>query len=182
LEKFTDIPALSVNGFTATPRGLLIDPAISFDQWEAYGWGLQHVKKALHWCIGDWLNFGAERWPDRYAQAVGVTGLAEGTLRNYSYVARRVEPGNRRENVGFDVHFAVAPLEVEQQNKWLDKAESEGMTRQQIRSAISEGNGVSVIDGLFARIIRALDNAIQYAEGEDVDRLRMAQSILRDRT
>jgi len=41
--------------------------------WEAYGKGLRRAEAAIHWIIGDWLNYGERAYGEMYAQALEAT-------------------------------------------------------------------------------------------------------------
>jgi N6-adenosine-specific RNA methylase IME4 len=69
-----------------------------------------------------------------YAQAVDET--EERNWRNYKWVSAAVELSRRRDNLSFGHHQVVAPLNPEEQEYWLEEAETEGMTRNDLRHAI----------------------------------------------
>jgi N6-adenosine-specific RNA methylase IME4 len=54
-------------------------------------------------------------------------------------VASRVETSRRREVLSWSHHKEVAALEPAEQDAWLDRAEAEGWTRMDLRSAIKRG-------------------------------------------
>jgi hypothetical protein len=87
--------------------------------------------------LADWLCWGEDRIPD-YEQYVEVTGLSVQTMMNYLSVARAFE-GMPRLDVPFSVYEALAPTarrEPEAALTWLQTAEAEGMTGQQVRDAL----------------------------------------------
>jgi len=60
--------------------------------------------------IGDVLNFGYVKWGEKYTQALNQTGRAMSTLKNYSWVARRVAREKRMASLSFTHYKAVAGL------------------------------------------------------------------------
>src|SRR6185437_16632391 len=60
-------------------------------------------------------------------------GLDYQTLRNYAWVARQVELWRRREKLSFQHHAEVASLPPDQQDVWLDRAQTERWSRNQLR-------------------------------------------------
>ena len=82
------IPALSIEAFTATPTGLIVtDGDVPFEVWEAYGDALQRVGGAIHWVIGDWLNFGESQYGEKFSQALDETVFEYRTLQADKWVS-----------------------------------------------------------------------------------------------
>jgi hypothetical protein len=118
-------------------NALQIPDRITFDDWFTLGRQIKTVVDASAWWIGDWLYHGQETYPDRYAQALELLTLEYGTLRNYAYVSGRIDVSRRRDTLSFAHHATVAPFPVPEQERWLDRAEAEGLTRDQLRQAIA---------------------------------------------
>lgn len=122
---------------SVTATSLYLDPSTSYEAWEALGAMLGRLNHASAWLIGDWVDFGERAYGEKYAQAVEDTGLALQTLMNYASVARRVPPERRRATVPFSFHAVVAALDPAEQEKWLEKAEEEGLTRRNLEAAVT---------------------------------------------
>ncbi len=73
-----------------------------------------------------------------FAQAMDEIKLDYGTLRIYKYVSASVELSYRDDNLLWQHHRAVAPLEPEKQKYWLDKASELGWKVKDLRRAIKE--------------------------------------------
>lgn len=114
----------------------VLDPSLTMERYEELLRAAGRLKSASSFWIGDLILFGEARYGERYAQAINVTGLREGTLANYASVARQVAPSRRREALSFAHHEAVAKLEPADQDAWLGRAEDEGWTRDDLREAI----------------------------------------------
>ena len=117
----------------ATKTGLVLASDTTYDEWEGVGKILGQVEGAVHWWIGDWLNFGEAEWGEMYTQALDETGYANGTLRKDKYIAGRFELFRRRNNLPWSHHAEVADMEEEDQEILLDKAEKEGWSNQRLR-------------------------------------------------
>lgn len=130
------IPALSLEQFIATPKGLIVKGDVPFEAWAAYGQALQLVQEAVHWILGDWLQYGEERYGEKYAQALDATSFSYGTLRNDRWVASRIEPARRRDDLSWSHHQEVSSLEPEQQDFYLEEAERQGWSKRELREAI----------------------------------------------
>lgn len=101
---------------------LRIQGELSFDDWSGIGVWLEQADKAIQWWIGDWMNYGEERFGEQFAQAIEATGWAIATIRQYAWVCAKVPPKNRRPDLTFFHHREVADLPVDDQAAWLDKA------------------------------------------------------------
>lgn len=102
--------------------------------------GKKHAQAAM--MLGDLLRFGEDKFSETYADAIDATRdymrVAIQTLKNWQWIAGRITPSRRRENLSLAHHEAVARLEIEDQDKFLDLAESDGMNVRELRSAIRE--------------------------------------------
>jgi len=79
----------------------------------------------------------AERaYGEKYAQALDSTDWEYQTLRDAAWVAGRVEMSRRRDNLTWSHHREVAALDPDDQDGWLDRAEAEGWSRNELRRAI----------------------------------------------
>lgn len=124
--------------FVMTKTGAFVVKPASFDEWYAVFSWCQQASGAIQFWIGDLLEYGEKSYGEKYTQALEMTGYAEQTLMNASWVARSIHKSDRKENLSFAHHAEVAPLKPEDQRRWLDKAETEGMTRQQLRESIKQ--------------------------------------------
>jgi hypothetical protein len=119
-----------------TKRGIRFNESITFEQWENVGkfWG--EVRESKQFWIGDWSNAGEQKYGEKYAQAIDSTGYDYAVIANMRYVCSRVELSRRRENLSFEHHKEVAPLEPEQQTQWLNTAESENLNVKELRASV----------------------------------------------
>jgi hypothetical protein len=74
-------------------------------------------------------------------QVLDATQYAEQTLHNAKYVCSQIPPDRRRPNVPFSHHSEVAALAPEDQSKWLDKCETEQLSREQLRVQLKHAKG-----------------------------------------
>lgn len=132
--------SLDVPGFMMTTTGLIINGSPSFEEWEHCGRQLGLAERAIHWAIGDWWNYGERSYGEMSAQAVGnEDGFKYQTLKADKWVSICVPMVRRRTNLSWSHHREVAPLEPDDQDYWLDLAEQEGLTRNELRKAIRQG-------------------------------------------
>jgi phage N-6-adenine-methyltransferase len=122
---------------------------LSFDEWIAIGNTLQQVGASLNWWVGDWLNYGEQRWGEMYAQAEVTTGWDYQRLANAKWVASRVHFSLRQENLKFSHHAEVASLSPEEQAAWLNRAEYESWSVRRLREEI-KGPQLPKLTPIFA--------------------------------
>ncbi|KKL48072.1 hypothetical protein LCGC14_2329150 [marine sediment metagenome] len=98
---------------------------------------MQFLAKTIQFALGDWLNYGSAKYGEKYAQAIEETPYTYGTLRNYAYVAGKIELSRRNDRLSFAHHSEVAKLDAAQQDAWLDLAVDENLTTRQLRQSIN---------------------------------------------
>ena len=149
---------------------------LGFSEWSSIGTILKKVEKNAQWWLGDWVNYGERNYGDMYAQAMEETGRSNQTLRNCAFVARSFELYRRRYNLSWSHHQTVASLPLEEQEKWLDLAESEDFSRGELRGRIRNKAPEEAIVSLTRSKADALE-----AEAGEARRLRQENSELRGR-
>jgi hypothetical protein len=119
-----------------TETSLTLPPGLAFEQWQQVGFTLKRINRAWRWWVGDWIAYGERAYGEMYSQAIEETGIGYGQLAQIVHVAKRVEPDMRREGLSWSTHASVARLERDAAIAVLDKAETEGLSRQEVRSAV----------------------------------------------
>jgi hypothetical protein len=126
--------------FSITPTGIQFNEELSFEEWDDLGQKLAPIGKSIGFIIGDWINYGEKRWGNKYEDALERTGLAYQTLRNYAYVARKVDLSCRHDKLGFEHHYIVAKLKSEDDKRyWLSMAEEHNLGIRRLRKSINFG-------------------------------------------
>ena len=64
--------------------------------------------RQIQFHIADIIRFAERQWGEMYTQAVEITGIDEGTLRNWVVVANAFSLERRRDDLSFTHHQAVA--------------------------------------------------------------------------
>jgi hypothetical protein len=120
---------------------------LSFSEWLEHGRRLGLLGRSAGWWIGDWLTYGNHVFGERYVRASRVTGYDAQTLMNMAYVASRFEASRRRGKLSWSHHAEIAAMETEEQDFWLERAETdrlsvrclrEGIRRERLRSKAEE--------------------------------------------
>jgi len=130
---------LAWDGVAFAQNALSIRADLTFEDWQQLGGALRTIEGAVHWWLGDWLNYGERKYGETYAQAVDTTGFDVQTLKNDAWVAEHIESSRRRDDLSFGHHAEVASLSPDKQDEWLSLAEANkwprAILRQKIRSA-----------------------------------------------
>ena len=130
--------AFGIPGVRWTPTALELPPELDFTDFETIGWALGRVRDTSSWAFGDWIIAGEAIYGERYAQAIEATGRSKQTLINYASVARRVSRSRRRAGLAWSHHAEVAALDPAEQVAWLDRAEGERLTVEELRGLLRE--------------------------------------------
>jgi hypothetical protein len=126
--------------FAITLTGIQFHEELSFEEWEALGQKLAPVGKSIGFIIGDWINYGENRWGDKYEEAIKRTGMAYQTLRDFAYVARKVDLSFRNDKLDFVHHKVVAKLKnPEEQAHWLKMAVQHKLGKRRLQKSINFG-------------------------------------------
>jgi len=96
--------------------------ALDVREWAEVGRRIGSVGRNIQWLIGDWIAYGNQKFGERYARASKISGYDPQTLMNMVYVATRFAVSRRRENLSWSHHEALAALNPEEQDSWLDQA------------------------------------------------------------
>lgn len=132
--------------FTFSAIGLIVTGTPSIDEWTAVGHMLAVQARGLQLQVGDWLRIGEALYGELAAQAIDSRQWSEETVRNYRWVAEKVAPEDRRADLTFKHHRAVAKLPAREQRRWLKEAataDAEPWPVARLESAIKAG-GASV--------------------------------------
>jgi hypothetical protein len=178
-------PPVALLGHGLTLPGIVSETAwappsdLRFEEWEQVGVTLGRIGRARRWWIGDWVNHGERAYGEKYTLAIDATGYEYQTVANCAYVAKAIEPSRRREGLSWSHHAEVAALEPADQEAWLDRAQAEGLTRNELRKAIkatselpAEGTDLSdllgePLGGIEARDTRDEDEPLSFSAAMD---------------
>lgn len=104
------------------------------------GHGKSFARAALY--VADLLNFGEEKFGERYAQAIDGTrdfmNRQESTIANWRWIARAISPARRRENLSLAHHETVAKLQPDEQDEFLRLADNEALSVKALKEKVKE--------------------------------------------
>lgn len=145
----------AVDGKAMTKRTTLTIPdGMPINAWRNLGRQIFVISDSSAWWLGDWLIYGQTQYPGRYKHAIEETSLDYQTLRNYAWVARRFDPGRRREKLSFQHHAEVASLPAPDQDELLAAAESQSWSRNELRRQIQRrrDGGVREVESVSLQV------------------------------
>ena len=119
---------------TLHERGLTIETDLPFNEWRRLGQQLVQTSDRALWSLGDWWLYG-ERFAKDYYEALRELEASSRLIRAGARVARAYTPDRRRGQVSFWLHAAVAGADLPEQDRWLDEAERQGWTHEQLTFA-----------------------------------------------
>jgi hypothetical protein len=121
-------------GYNATC--LTFKKNLSFEEWQTVGNTLIAIEGGKNWWVGDWINYGENRFGEKYAQALSSTDFSYGTLRQIASCCSRIPPKDRDPSVRFSMHQILARLEPTQRTPYLRKARDGRLTVSQAKREI----------------------------------------------
>jgi hypothetical protein len=129
------------HGAAICATGLMLPESLTLDQWKDVGFDLCIVDSGVQWAIGDWWFHGRHTYGKRKAYATAKELPYQfGSLMNLGCVAGSVKSSSRNELLSFTHHVAVAPLEPEDQKRWLAKAVERKWSVNQLREHIHDAD------------------------------------------
>jgi hypothetical protein len=129
-------------GVTITRNSLSISKELSYAEWESIGAELFKVEAAWQWWVGDWINYGENKYGQTYEQALALTDKSFASLADAKSVAEKFESSRRRE-LSWSHHRAAMSLGQDEQDTILDQAEREGKPRSWVREKVKEIKGLT---------------------------------------
>ena len=112
---------------TLTENAYLPSEVMQYEDWQKAGSLLTTIQKSINWWVGDWILHGEKTWPDKFSQAIYLTGKSDVTLRNSAWVCGVFPPEERHPNLSYTHHFEVASVKSPEERRWLlnEAAENE---------------------------------------------------------
>src|ERR1700739_1578606 len=116
-----------------TPIAWVPQGDIDLAEWSRIVQRLGTIDRCSPWWIGDCLRYGNAKFGEKYTRAAKLTGYDVQTLMNRVYVAAHIAISRRRENLSWSHHDAVASLDANEQDRWLDLAGEQKMSVADLR-------------------------------------------------
>jgi hypothetical protein len=147
------------------PVGLQIQTELSFDQWVSLLAGIQRIKQAYQWMLGDWLQYGVQRrygeTGEQMLQIAQLTGKDTNTLYDYQRTARAFEFLERSKNLPFEIYRIIArridgddESARQARHDWLIHALEQKLSGRKL-AALMDGEGVTPLSESSALLDKA---------------------------
>lgn len=122
-------------GITFHKAGLTVPDGLEQRSWASLTAVMYRAGGAMQWWLGDLLAFGEKHYGSLklFSEAMNVP---YSSLNVYAWTCRAIELIRRRISLSFGHHVEVAAMKPKEQDKWLDKAEQNGWSVVELRSAI----------------------------------------------
>lgn len=126
----------------ASRTGLVLPDDLPISEWAAIGDALSHAEGAVMWWVGDWWAYGEKQgYGERSAileqlREAGHNPPSFKTCARAGVVARQFRSARRRVVLSFEHHKSVASLDEGEQDWMLDRAETHGWSRAELRDEV----------------------------------------------
>lgn len=146
---------IEYSSFRLHKNGLSAIGTPTFEQWEECGKFIKKAEGSVHFWIGDWLNYGEQKWGEMYSQAMDHTQYDYGTLRNDKYIADKVDLSLRSDNLSRGHAQEIASLPNEEKEYWAKEIAKEPIPVRELKQKIKERKKSllpkpTIPDGIFS--------------------------------
>lgn len=132
---------LSLPGFTVGPLGATVTGPIPLESIAGSLRGFRVIEGAWSWIVGDFaLGVEAEHGMAVASTKFAESGLNQAHVTRCIGVAEAVPPARRRPALTWTHHEVVSRLDAADQDLWLDRAEAERWSWQELRSMLTESS------------------------------------------
>lgn len=129
---------LVVGGFVLHRNGIEPQGTPTFEQWQECGNFIKKANGAVHFWIGDWLNYGEQTWGEMYSQAMDETDFEYQTLANDKWLAKEIHISLRGENMDVSSAKLLAPLPQKEKEYWANELKKEKIPVRELKERIKE--------------------------------------------
>lgn len=126
------------SSFKLHKNGLSAIGTPTFQEWEEVGRFIKKAEGSVHFWIGDWLNYGEQKWGEMYSQAMDATEYEYGTLRDDKWLSKSIQLSERSDNLGVGQARLIAPLPEEEKKYWSEEIKKEPIPVRELKKKIKE--------------------------------------------
>lgn len=124
------------SSFILKKNGLEAIGTPTFEQWQECGEFIRKAEGAVHFWIGDWLNYGESKYGETYAQAIDHTGYDYQTVANDKWLSNKIELSDRSENLGVRHAQLIASLPEGDKKFWAEEIKREKIPVRELKEKI----------------------------------------------
>jgi len=112
---------------------LALPETTSYPEWLATGRSLATSKRHIDWLVGDWINFGRQRFPEQIDLALESITEDPRQLKRVEKTAKAFPPHLRHADLSFEHHAHVADMPTQEALPLLKEADEEHMSASKLR-------------------------------------------------
>ena len=151
--------------------GFVPDPDLSWEEYHKAFSVLREWNKIALWALGELLNYGAQKFGERYSQLLDASDYDIDTLQRAKRIAQVFPLERRRVALSWGHHREVVDLPVPKQEVLLSHAEAEGLSVHRLRDLRRQ---------LLSKGMRLPDDVSQVIKSASREAGRMYEFILDD--
>ena len=136
-EPTSTLPEVQIDSYGLTiPKGMSLIEYLDLGERKIRP--LSRIYESTPYAVGDYINYGADHWPEQYAQALSEDGYTESTLNRWAYICRHVSREIRQLAPSHTHCYHVARLPKPEQKKMLTLVNKEGLTARELQATVKE--------------------------------------------
>jgi len=125
---------MASDNYKLDETGLTVTGKLTATEFKALLTTLGAMNNSAPWALGDAINYGENRFGEKYAQWIDVANVSYERLRIYAWIANRYKKARREPRLSFEVHRELAFIkDDEEQDKMLELAAGEGWSSKDVR-------------------------------------------------
>lgn len=128
-----------------TSTSLSVPDSFTEEQCLAVVAQLQSMDKCIRWWLGDAIAAADKRY-GAAKKAAQAAGISHNSARHCSSLSEEFGVCRRRHTLSWSHHQEVAAKPVEEQEKWLDYAEEQGLSQKALRDAIKMADAAITVE------------------------------------
>jgi hypothetical protein len=124
-----------------TDTSMVISEETTFEESVSLYDFIDKIRERGRWWLGDLVSFMEGKFPDKYTQAIELTGLSYSRLTTVVSVCQRIAAARRRPEASFSMHELIAYLPYQSGDHLLDRAIKERWTHEELAAAVARSKG-----------------------------------------
>ena len=122
------------SSFLLKKNGLEAIGKPTFEQWQECGKFIRKAQGAVHFWIGDWLNYGEHNYGETYTQAIDHTSYDYQTVANDKWLSSKIPLSLRKETISINHYQTIASLD--DKKSWVDRIEKNNWSVAQLKQYV----------------------------------------------
>lgn len=133
---------IEYSGFKLHKLGVTPVGTPTYEQWLEANEFVKKANGAVHFWIGDLLNYGEREYGENYTQAIDHSGYEYQTVANDKWIANKIPLSLRRESLTPDKAKIIASMETEEMKDWIETISETPMTVRELRNEVKKAKAL----------------------------------------